>query len=148
MMNGQAYHTSITVAAGTHEAFDRICNVTAWWTENLEGSTQQLNDEFAVRFGDVHFSRQKLIEVMPGKKLVWLVTDSNLNFIANRQEWTNTKICFELVELGDKTRIEFTHIGLLPAVECYDACSNAWSQYLHQSLLNLINTGVGMPTLK
>ena len=95
-MKEQDYHTSITVNATAHEAFESINSVTKWWTENLEGSSQKLNDEFTVRFGDVHYSKQKLVEVVPDKKVVWLVTDSKLNFIKDKQEWTNTKISFEI----------------------------------------------------
>ena len=147
-MKEHDYHTSITVNVTAHEAFNYINSVTKWWTENLEGSSQKLNDEFTVRFGDVHYSRQRLVEVIPDKKVVWLVTDSKLNFLTDKEEWNNTKISFEISAENDKTKIHFTHIGLVPEIECFDACSNAWSQYIHGSLVNLINTGKGQPTRK
>lgn len=145
-MNKQHYHTHFTVTATPREAFDAINNVTGWWTENMKGKSKKLNDEFSVQFGDVHYSKQKLVEVVPGKKVVWLVTDSALNFITDKQEWTNTQIHFELSAEGKKTRVDFTHLGLVPDVECFDACSNAWSQYIQGSLKKLIDTGKGEPT--
>ena len=147
-MEKQDYHTSITVDTTARETFESINNVTKWWTENLEGSSQKPGDEFTVRFGDVHYSRQKLVEVIPDKKVVWLVIDSKLNFIEDKQEWTNTKISFEISTQNDKTKIHFTHIGLVPEIVCFDACSNAWSQYILQSLLSLITTGNGQPEKK
>jgi len=147
-MKKQDYHASITVNATAHEAFESINSVTKWWTENLEGSSQKLNDEFIVRFGDVHYSKQKLVEVVHDKKVVWLVTDSKLNFLKDKHEWTNTKISFEISTQNDKTKIHFTHIGLVPKIECFDACSNAWSQYIQQSLWRLVNTGKGQPDKK
>jgi len=147
-MEKQDYNASITVDATAQEAFKCINNVTKWWTENLEGRSQELNDEFTVRFGDVHYSRQQLVEVIPDEKVVWLVTDSNLNWIKDKHEWTNTKISFEIAEKDDKIQVHFTHTGLVPEVECFDACSDAWSQYIQQSLLSLITTGKGQPSLK
>lgn len=138
----------MTVDASAREVFTCINNVKKWWTENLEGSSQKLNDEFTVRFGDVHYSRQKLVEVVPDKKVVWLVTDSMLNFLQDKQEWTNTRISFEISGQHGKTEILFTHTGLVPEVECFDACSNAWNQYVLQSLWKLVTTGEGQPERK
>ncbi len=147
-MKEQDYTINILVDATPEEAFKNINNVSKWWTENLEGSSENLNDAFTVRFDEVHVSTQKLVELIPGKKIVWLVTESRLNFINDKQEWTGTKICFEISGENKKTEIRFTHQGLVPEIECFDACSNAWSQYIQQSLLKLINTGSGEPTLK
>ena len=140
------YTATILVDQSPAEAFEAINNVRGWWTENLEGQTKQLNDEFTVRFGDVHASTQKLVEIIPNKKVVWLVTYSYLNFISDKSEWTNTRISFDISVLDNKTQVRFTHLGLAPEVECFDACSNAWSEYIHQSLFSLIVTGKGRPT--
>lgn len=147
-MSEQDYNITITVNTTAHKAFKSINNVTKWWTENLEGSSQKLNDEFTVRFGDVHVSKQKLVEVIPGKKVVWLVTDSRLNFIEDKHEWTGTRITFDISEKDGRTQIRFTHKGLVPKIECFNACSNAWSEYIQGSLLGLINTGQGKPDKK
>jgi hypothetical protein len=145
-MKNQDYSVVISTDASPHEVFKCINNVSAWWTENLEGHSAKLHDEFTVTFGEVHVSTQKIVEFVPDKKVVWLVTYSNLNFVKKRDEWTGTKISFEVTEEGGKTQVRFTHHGLVPEVECYDACSNAWGPYIQQSLLRLINTGKGMPT--
>lgn len=144
-MKEQDYSISIIVDATVHEAFNAINNVTAWWTQNLEGSSQKLNDEFTVRFGDVHISTQKLIEVIPDKKVVWLVTKSRLNFLKDKEEWTNTKVSFEVVPQGNKTKVIFTHVGLVPKAECYKDCTPAWDHYIKGSLFKLLTEGKGKP---
>jgi hypothetical protein len=144
----QDFKTIITVNASPQHSFESINDVTKWWTENLEGSTHKQGDEFTVQFGDIHYSKQRIAELIPGKKVAWMVIDSNLSFVANKQEWTNTMIVFDISIHESKTQIHFTHDGLIPAHECFDACSNAWSQYIQQSLLSLVNTGEGQPTRK
>lgn len=144
-MNNQDFTTTILVDKMPQEVFNAVIDVKAWWTNNMKGKSQKKNDEFEVRFGDVHYSKQKLIEVIPGKKVVWLVEESNLSFLNNTSEWTGTKISFDISTEGNKTQLRFTHHGLVPRIECYDGCSEAWSQYMKYSLSSLITTGKGQP---
>lgn len=147
-MNKHDFSTGIIVDATAKEAFDSINSVTKWWTENVDGNSQKVHDEFTVRFGDIHYSRQKVVELIPEKKVVWLVTDSNLSWLKDKHEWNNTHISFEITSKDNKTHVRFTHIGLVPEIECYNDCSNAWSQYINDSLFNLITTGKGQPDPK
>ncbi|MBB6108337.1 Uncharacterized conserved protein YndB, AHSA1/START domain [Mucilaginibacter lappiensis] len=147
-MRDQSYTTVFTVDQSPENVFDAINNVQGWWTENMEGSAQKLSDEFEVRFGDVHYSKQKLIDVIPDKKIVWFVTDSKLNFVKDKSEWTGTQIIFEIAEYGSKTELRFTHVGLTPQYECYRACSSVWCDYINNSLKELITTGIGQPAGK
>jgi hypothetical protein len=43
------------------------------------------------------------------------------------------------------TSLWFTHVGLVPDVECFGACSTAWLHYVNGSLRSLITTGEGLP---
>ncbi|MDP9046588.1 MAG: SRPBCC domain-containing protein [Bacteroidota bacterium] len=146
-MNNKDFTATLLVDLTPKNAFSAINDVRAWWTENLEGGSKKLDDEFTVRFGDVHMSKQKLVEVIPNKKVVWLVTDSKLNFVEDQQEWTNTRISFEIAEHGSQTQIEFTHLGLVPDVECYSACSKGWTYYIG-SLYKLLTEAKGTPEMK
>jgi len=128
------------------EVFAAVTNVRGWWSAKLVGNSAKKNDVFEFRYEDMHYSKQKLVEVVPNKKVVWLVTDSTLTFVKKaRDEWTGTKVSFEIEPKGKKTQVTFTHHGLVPQVECFEACSEGWSHYLKNSLLKLINTGKGKP---
>jgi hypothetical protein len=100
------------------------------------------------RYEDVHYSKQKITELIPGKKVVWHVLDSYLNFAKDKTEWNGSKITFEVSKKGKKTEVRFTHIGLIPEYECFDACSNAWGSYIDGSLQRLITKGQGQPNPK
>jgi hypothetical protein len=146
-MKNQDYTAVITVNNSIQDTFKAINSVAKWWTDDLTGSSQKLNDEFSVQFGDIHRTSQKIIEFVPDRKVVWLVTASRLNFIKDKEEWKNTKISFELSGQGDKTQIHFTHIGLVPEVECFKSCSKGWDYYIKGSLFKLLTEGKGTPGL-
>ena len=142
------FTATILVNQTPTEAFNAINNVRGWWSKEIEGGTEKLNDEFTYHYKDVHKCTIKLTEVVPGKKVVWLVLDNYFNFTKDKTEWKNTKISFEISKKDNKTQIRFTHLGLVPKYECFDICSNAWSRYIQQSLFNLITTGKGQPNAK
>ncbi len=142
-MNTPDFTTTITVEQSPKEVFNILKNVREWWSglfgEEFEGASKELNDEFSFRAGgDVHYSKQKLIELIPHKKIVWLVIDSKLNFLKNKSEWNGTKICFEISQQDNKTIVQFTHLGLVPEIECYNDCSSAWTQYIQEKLVAVI----------
>lgn len=137
------FTTSITVGSTPAEVFNAINNVRGWWQGEITGNTDKLNEEFEYRMEDMHFSKQKVTELVPNEKVVWLVTDSNLSFAGRKEEWTGTKIVFEISEVGGKTQLRFTHHGLNSGFECYGACSGGWTGLIQKSLLSLINTGKG-----
>src|ERR1700679_3762332 len=130
------YSTRIEVTSTPSDVFDHINDVPKWWVRQVvgtrtefEGKSSKLNDEFILRHADAHYSKHQLIEVIPDKKIVWLVTGSKLNWIKeNKQEWTNTKMIFEIVPDGEKTRLVFTHEGLVPQLECYEHCVHFWER--------------------
>ena len=147
-MNGQNFSTSLTVDQTPEEAFAAINNVRGWWSEEIEGGTAKLGDEFTYHYKDVHSCKMKLSEVTPGKKVVWHVLDNRFNFTKDKTEWKGTNIIFEISKKGNKTEVRFTHRGLVPEYECFDLCSNAWGSYLNGSLKSLIVTGKGKPNAK
>ena len=146
-MKKQDYNATIVVKATPAEAFKNVNRVSAWWTENLEGSSENLNDVFTVHFGDT-FVTFKIIELVPAKKVVWLVTDCYLHWLNDKTEWNNTRISAEVTSENDATTVSFTHVGLVPGIECYDMCIKGWDQYVKTSLYKLITEGKGMPEKK
>lgn len=151
-MNDQNFTATILVDQTPEEVFNAINNVRGWWSEDIEGGTEKLNDEFTYHYQDMHRSKMKIIQSVPGKKVVWLCTDNFFSFTKDKSEWTGTKIIFEIAGPDDrddhKTQLNFTHEGLVPEYECYNACVNGWTQYITQSLPALISTGKGQPNSK
>lgn len=144
-MNNKDFTTSFTVNQSAQKVFNAINNVRGWWSEEIEGDTYKLNDEFNYHYQDLHRCKIKIVESVPGKRIVWLVLDNYFSFTQDKKEWTGTKIIFDIIDKGDKVEVVFTHEGLVPEYECYNACVNGWTQYINNSLPDLVNTGNGQP---
>jgi hypothetical protein len=63
---------------------------------------------------DAHFSKQKIVESIPGTRVVWHILAGYLKFTEDKTEWTGTDVAFDISRKDDKTEIRFTHIGLVP----------------------------------
>jgi hypothetical protein len=93
-MTKQNFTTTISVDQSPEEAFAAINHVRGWWSGEIEGDTGKLGAEFTYRYQGVHRSKQKITELIPGKKIVWHVSDSHLGFVENQSEWNGTDIVF------------------------------------------------------
>ena len=146
-MNDRNYTTSFIVNQTSEETFNAINNVRGWWSEEIEGNTDKLGVEFKYHFKDVHRCTMQVTELVPNEKIIWLVLDNYFSFTKDKSEWKGTEITFEISKKGDKTEVHFTHIGLVPDYECYNACSDGWNTYINGSLRDLITTGKGKPNV-
>ena len=144
-MTSQNFATTFVVDQTPDETFAAILNVRGWWSGEIEGRTDTLGEEFTYRYKDIHYSKQQISELVPGRRVVWQIVDAYLNFVEDATEWTGTEVIFEVVPKGGQTEVRFSHVGLVPASECYDQCSSAWGFYVNRSLRDLITTGKGEP---
>ena len=139
----ESFATTIEVPGSADRVFHVItADVSKWWGgKDLRGSSLRLDDEFVVDHPGTHYTKQKLIECVPGKKVVWLVTEGTLHWLRDQHEWKNTKMIFELSARGGKTVLSFRHEGLVPEKECYTKCEQGWTMVITDWLYNYILHG-------
>jgi len=135
------FSVAYTVSQTPEEVFRAVNDVRGWWTgePGAKGTTDKLGAEWTYQYKDIHYTKQRITEFVPGKKVVWLVLDSKLSFVKDQTEWNGSKITFDIAKKGDKTELRFTHVGLNPDVECYGDCSSAWGYYVKGPLRALIS---------
>src|SRR5450432_4327656 len=117
-MKKRSFTTTISVDQTPEEAFAAINNVRGWWSGEIEGETDKLGAEWTYRYKDIHYSKQRTTELVPGRRVVWQVLDSYLSFVDDKTEWNGTQVVFEIVRKGGKTEVRFTHAGLAAQHEC------------------------------
>lgn len=145
-MNSQDFTVSFIVEQTPQQVFEAINDVPAWWSGEFKGNADKLGDEFSYEVPGIHFSRQKVTESVPGKRVVWRVTEARLEFVKDKGEWAGTDIVFDIAKQGAKTELRFTHKGLASGFECYKDCSNAWGALVNGNLRKLIATGQPQPS--
>jgi hypothetical protein len=93
-MKQQNFTTSFTVDQSPKEVFSAVNNVRGWWSGEVDGDTGTPGAEFTYRYKNMHKSTQRVTEFVPGKKVVWHVTDAELTFVRDKKEWIGTDIVF------------------------------------------------------
>lgn len=84
-MKSEKFTATFSVDQTPEQVFDSINQVRGWWSGEVDGDTDKLGAEFTYRYKDVHRTTQKITELIPGKKVVWHVTDSNLSFVERQR---------------------------------------------------------------
>ena len=113
-MATQDFHSTFTVPQPPEEVFAAITHPQKWWTGDIDGTAHEIGDEFSYRYGDVHYSKQKVTDLEPGQRVVWQVVESHLPGNDDPEEWTGTQITFEISRQEGKTELRFSHHGLVP----------------------------------
>lgn len=116
-----------------------------WWTQTCDVATA-VGGRATFPFGE-HYKVMQVTSLEPGREVRWHCVEALINVDAfkRKDEWVGTDIVFRLIpQAGGKTLLDFEHIGLTPAFECFTVCERGWNQYLG-SLQSLVETGQGAP---
>ena len=139
--HSKSFTANFEVDSSPQHVFNCIREIPKWWTSDFCGNNAKLHDEFVICHPGAHYSKQQLLELIPGKTLIWLVTESELSWLKNKDEWTGTKMIFDISRNGDKTVLQFTHEGLISEKECYDRCTQGWNMVIKEQLFNFVTDG-------
>jgi hypothetical protein len=110
-MRKTIYTVTIEVEKSPHEVFNHVTDLSRWWPEDYEGGALKLNEEFVLKTGDSHYSRNKVIEFLPDKKVGWLTIQSIRK--TDNFDWSGTKMIFELIPKDYSTLVQFTYDGVV-----------------------------------
>ena len=121
----------------TYRALTTREGLSAWWTKNTQGEAK-VGGVLQFRFGAAGGFDMKILDLHPGKRVLWQVVDGP-------EEWIGTKISWELKRDGDYTIVLFKHQGWKEPVEFMHHCSTKWALFL-MSLKALVETGKGAPS--
>jgi uncharacterized protein YndB with AHSA1/START domain len=143
-METSDFKSNFSAKISAAEAIKKISNVPEWWGITFTGSAEKRNDKFMVRMGGDSFFNFTVTELVPGKRIVWLVTDCNMPWYSDKKEWAGTRLIFDLHEQNGSTELKFTHEGLTPDVECYKDCEPGWTHWIQTSLYSLFTAGKGV----
>lgn len=143
-METKDFNCSITAKITAAEAMKKISNVPEWWGVTYSGSSEKEKDKFTIKMGEDSFFNVTVDELVPEKKVVWLVTDCNMPWYTDKKEWANTRLIFDLAENNGETELHFRHQGLTPNLECYNDCDPGWTHWIKTSLASYFTTGKGV----
>jgi uncharacterized protein YndB with AHSA1/START domain len=134
------YVAQLHVTATTAQVIAALTDpdqVVAWWTSfttaERDGNEIRLSRDRSTAILVLHLQRPSAHEVE------WAVT--SCDFLA---DWVGTTPTFTVLEADDgSSNVTFHHVGLGPALECFEQCRAGWDHFL-PSLRRYLDTGVGL----
>jgi hypothetical protein len=113
---------------------DLICR---WWTAATR--SERDGDDVRLFMDDAPFVFFTLGHAPGTREVSWTVTSCVM------EDWVGTVPSFSVRQNDDGTcALEFRHIGLRPALECFDQCRAGWGHFM-PSLRQFVETGEGRP---
>ena len=137
------FNSCISAKISADEATKRINQIPEWWGINFSGNSEKKNDQFIVKMGGESFFNFNVEELIPGKRVVWFISDCYMPWYSDKKEWANTKLIFDLSKNNGVTTLNFIHEGLTPDIECYKDCNIGWKHWIKTSLFSYFTTGKG-----
>ncbi|MDQ1478002.1 MAG: hypothetical protein QOE62_3231 [Actinomycetota bacterium] len=110
-----------------------------WWTAVTR--SERHGNEVQLFMGGDGPAVVITVDHAPGtSEVTWTVTDCPV-----MADWVGTKPSFSVQPGDDETcTVEFRHVGLRPALECFDQCRAGWNHFM-PSLHQFLETGEGRP---
>lgn len=146
-LNDAPFEISIHSQSSVGDVFECLTTgLRQWWSDRIEGESRAIGDVFMVRF-DGSYKTFCVEDLAPGERVIWKCVDSHLDLaeLTNRSEWNGTNLRWEIERSEGKSHLRLSHEGLSPKLQCFEACKNGWSQFVHGSLLSLLNGKGGHP---
>lgn len=141
------YSKTVELDSPVDAAYAAITSgVAKWWTTG-SGDASELGKVFTTRFGET-YNHIKVSHLTPNKRIEWdIVEHYHANDILSRNdEWTGTRILWSLTGIdGNRTKLDFTHEGLIESMECWEICDAGWNFFLLESLKPYLEKGEGKP---
>jgi uncharacterized protein YndB with AHSA1/START domain len=118
-----------------YDALTTVKGLSGWWTKDTDGDGE-VGGILEFRFPVGGFD-MKVLELHPGKCVLWEVVDGP-------EEWIGTTVRWDLSQDGDYAIVLFAHEGWREPVQFMYHCSTKWAIFL-MSLKALVETGQGEP---
>ncbi len=145
------YQKSLVLEAGpaiVYAALTKPDGLRGWWSQDCD-IANEVGGTNHFRFGATN-KDMRIEQLQPGRVVRWTCTGAHIAVgnLCRRDEWVGTQLIFRLLpDAQGRTLLEFEHIGLVPALECYDLCDSGWRYFL-DSLRKLVETGRGTPYVR
>ena len=104
------------------EAVSTPAGLDTWWAERSAG-TPAADAVYDLGFGPGYQWRARVTRYEPD-------TDFELEMVTADDDWTGTRVAFQLEARGERTWLRFSHTGWPSVNEHYRISCNCWAMYL------------------
>jgi uncharacterized protein YndB with AHSA1/START domain len=130
--------------AAVYAALSTQAGLRGWWTLTCDVDEAE-GGSATFRFGP-HRKTMRIERLDPEREVRWRCVDAHIAVPGMpADEWVGTSIAYRLAPDGpQRTRLDVEHVGLTPALACWELCRTGWDQFLG-SLQGLVEQGHGAP---